>query len=167
MRNVMVSGLPKEIHQTAVDATLDIMEVCSPDNHGMGINNLRGQGSTRYDATYAADAGGTLEITEKVDGETSREISLRGVLSAAAARLPAGKEAQFPRPPINGPHILEGTISFEPVPNRTVIDRLLGRTPQVPDKDLAEKAAADVIKGFRRAFSRSPFGNGQRPGRIL
>lgn len=118
-----------------------------------------------YDAMYALEAGGILEITEKLNGETSREVSLRGVLSAAAAMIPAELGAQLPMPATDGPRILQGTVSFDPSRSRTLLDHVLGRESQKPAKDLAEKAAADVIEGFRRAFRRSPLAGQLHPGR--
>jgi hypothetical protein len=156
MRNIMISGLPREIHRDAAGAYLDIMGISSPDSHEMHIDGIRTRGSTVYDAMFAVDAGGTLEITEKIDGKPSREVLLRGVVSAAAALVTVGEKAKLSLPAVDGPHILEGIVSFDPIRNRTVIDRLLGRESQAPAKGLAEKAAADVIAGFRRTFSRSP-----------
>ena len=161
----MISGLPYEIHRDAAGAALDIMNISSPASHEMHIDNVRTRGLTAYDASYAVDMGGTLEITEKIDGELSREVSLRGVLSAAAARVPVGEMAQLPRANIVGPHTLQGTISFDPIRNRTLIDWLRGREFQGPDKDFAEKIAADVIWGFRRAFRRSPLAGQVHPDR--
>ena len=163
MRNVMVSGLPQEIHRGAAGAALDIMGVTSPDTDEININGIKGRGSTLYDVMYALEAGGTLEITEKVKGQASREVSLRGVLSAAATMIPAELSAQLPMPTADGPRILQGTVSFDPNRSRTLTERLLGRESQGPDKDLAEKAAADVIEGFRRAFRRSPLAGQLHP----
>jgi hypothetical protein len=152
MRPIMIAGLPQEIHEDAASATLDIRGESPPDSLEIHIDGIKGRKSIIYDAVFAIAAGGTLEITESRDGKPSREVSLRGVLSSAAAMIPVEDKASLPLSVVNGPHILEGTVSFDPIRNRTLIDRLLGRESQAPAKALAEKAAADVISGFRQAF---------------
>jgi hypothetical protein len=166
MKNIMIAGLPQEIHEDAARATLDIRVASPPDSSEIRIDSIKGRKSTVYDAVFAIAAGGTLEITENIKGRPTREVSLRGVLSSAAAMIPVEDKARLPQSIVDGPRILAGTVSFDPIRNRTLIDHLLGRESQAPAKALAEKAAADVIAGFRQAFRLNGLADQIHPGHL-